>query len=93
MRLTESDLKFVVETAATRRRDHDHIIGLVLHADETYWRHDGQNYWNWYSGNDDLAFFHLDPQRSTEAAQSLLGEGEGKAPVWAAAAWRTNWSV
>jgi hypothetical protein len=29
MRLTESDLKFVVETVATRRRDHDHIIGLV----------------------------------------------------------------
>ncbi|MGA7392440.1 MAG: hypothetical protein WBV90_13385 [Terrimicrobiaceae bacterium] len=29
MRLTESDLKFIVETVATRRRDHDHIIGLV----------------------------------------------------------------
>lgn len=29
MRLTESDLKFGVETVATRRRDHDHIIGLV----------------------------------------------------------------
>jgi hypothetical protein len=29
MRLTESDLKFVVETVATRRRDHDHIIDLV----------------------------------------------------------------
>ena len=29
MCLTEADLKFVVETVATRRRDHDHIIGLV----------------------------------------------------------------
>ena len=29
MRLTESDLKFVVETVATQRRDHDHIINLV----------------------------------------------------------------
>ncbi len=29
MRLTELDLKFVVQTVATRRRDHDHIIGLV----------------------------------------------------------------
>ena len=29
MRLTESDLKFVVETVATRRRDHEHIIGLL----------------------------------------------------------------
>jgi hypothetical protein len=29
MRLTESDLEFVVQTVATRRRDHDHIIGLL----------------------------------------------------------------
>ena len=29
MRLTESDLRFVVETVATKRRDHDHVIGLV----------------------------------------------------------------
>ena len=26
MRLTESDLRFVVETVATKRRDHDHIV-------------------------------------------------------------------
>ncbi|MEK7681798.1 MAG: transposase, partial [Chloroflexota bacterium] len=46
----------------------------VAHADETSWRHDGQNYWVWYAGDDDLAFFHLDAHRSTEAAQSVLGE-------------------
>ena len=34
MRLTESDLKFVVETVATRRRDHDHIIDLVRDKDD-----------------------------------------------------------
>jgi len=49
----------------------------VVHADETSWRHDGQNYWVWYAGDDDLAFFHLDPHRSTEAAQSVLGEHFG----------------
>ena len=46
----------------------------VAHADETSWRHDGQNYWLWYAGNDQLAFFHLDAHRSTDAAQSILGE-------------------
>ena len=46
----------------------------VAHADETTWRHDGQNYWTWYAGDDDLAFFHLDPHRTTEAAQSVWGE-------------------
>jgi transposase len=46
----------------------------VAHADETSWRHDGQNYWVWYAGNDQLACFHLDAHRSTEAAQGLLGE-------------------
>lgn len=34
MRLTESDLKFVVETVATRRRDHDHIIDLLRDKDD-----------------------------------------------------------
>jgi hypothetical protein len=46
----------------------------VVHADETSWRHDGQNYWNWYAGNDDLAYFHLDAHRSAEAAQKVLGQ-------------------
>jgi len=49
----------------------------VAHADETSWRHDGQNYWVWYAGDDDLAFFHLDPHRSSEAAQSVLGQHFG----------------
>jgi hypothetical protein len=34
MRLTESDLKFVVETVATKRRDHDHIVSLVRDKDD-----------------------------------------------------------
>jgi len=45
----------------------------VAHADETGWRHDGQNHWVWYGGDDDLAFFQLDPHRSTAAAQALWG--------------------
>ena len=45
----------------------------VAHADETSWRHNGLPYWLWYVGDDDLAFFHLDAHRSTEAAQSVLG--------------------
>ena len=46
----------------------------VAHADETSWRHDGKPYWAWYAGNPDLAFFHLDQHRSSEAAQAVLGE-------------------
>ncbi len=46
----------------------------VVHADETSWRHDGNPYWAWYAGNADLAFFHLDPRRSAQAAQTVLGE-------------------
>ena len=46
----------------------------VVHADETSWRHDGHQYWVWYAGDDDLAFYHLDEHRSAEAAQSVLGQ-------------------
>jgi hypothetical protein len=49
----------------------------VVHADETSWRHEGQSYWVWYAGDDDLAFFHLDAHRSGEAAQAVLGERFG----------------
>jgi transposase len=46
----------------------------VAHGDETSWRHDGQPYWAWYAGNQDLAFYRLDAHRSAEAAQSVFGE-------------------
>jgi len=49
----------------------------VVHADETSWRHDGHQYWVWYAGDDDLAFFHLDQHRSAEAAQNVLGQRFG----------------
>lgn len=49
----------------------------VAHADETSWRHDGNPYWAWYAGNQELAFFHLDAHRSGEAAQAVLGERFG----------------
>jgi len=83
-------LKFVPASAygfdrqATRRGEplyedlRQKIQALPLaHADETTWRHDGQNYWVWYAGNQDLACFQLDAHRTTEAAQSLLGENFG----------------
>jgi hypothetical protein len=46
----------------------------VAHGDETSWRHDGQSYWAWYAGNEDLAFYHLDAHRSAEAAQKVFGQ-------------------
>jgi hypothetical protein len=46
----------------------------VVHGDETSWRHDGQPYWAWYAGNQDLAFYHLDAHRTAQAAQSVFGE-------------------
>lgn len=46
----------------------------VAHADETSWRHDGHPYWAWYAGNQEVAFYHLDPHRSAEAAQTVFGQ-------------------
>ena len=45
----------------------------VLHADETYWREDGENKIIWYGGNEDVAVFRIDDHRSSEAALRLLG--------------------
>lgn len=46
----------------------------LVHADETYWREDGENVIVWYAGNQDVAVFRIDPRRSAEAAKRLLGE-------------------
>ncbi len=46
----------------------------LVHADETHWRQDGENYFLWYAGNEDVAVFHMDAHQSAEAAQVLLGE-------------------
>lgn len=48
-----------------------------VHADETSWRHEGQTYWVWYAGNEDLACFQFDAHRSAQAARALLGEKFG----------------
>jgi hypothetical protein len=46
----------------------------VAHGDETSWRHDGQGHWLWYAGDDQVAFFQIDPHRSGQTAQSIFGE-------------------
>lgn len=49
-------------------------VALAANADETGWRQDGINYYLWYAGNEDLAFYHIDRHRSGQVAQMLLGE-------------------
>jgi hypothetical protein len=46
----------------------------VVHADETSWRSDGRGHFVWFAGNENLAFFHIDRHRSSDAAQTIFGE-------------------
>jgi transposase len=52
-------------------------VSDVVHADETSWRNDGKGHYVWFAGNDDLAFFHIDPHRSAAAAQAVFGDHFG----------------
>jgi transposase len=45
----------------------------IAHADETSWRIDGQGAQLWYAGNQDLAFFLVDPSRGGDVALSIFG--------------------
>jgi transposase len=45
----------------------------IAHGDETHWRLDGQNAFLWYAGNPQIAFYHLDPSRSSQVAVSIFG--------------------
>ncbi len=61
--------KPIYEDLREKVRAADHI-----HADETHWRQDGQNYFVWFAGNSDLALFHIDKSRSGKVAVALLGD-------------------
>lgn len=45
-----------------------------VHADETHWREDGKSAYVFYAGGEEVALFHINPSRSGEAAQVLLGK-------------------
>lgn len=49
----------------------------AVHADETYWRQDGIGHYLWYAGSRQLAFYHIDRHRSSQVAQSILGDQFG----------------
>jgi hypothetical protein len=45
----------------------------IIHGDETHWRIDGQAAYLWYAGDQQIAFYHVDPSRSSEVAVSIFG--------------------
>jgi len=49
-------------------------VAVTANADETSWRQDGISHYLWYAGNEDLALYHIDRHRSSEAAKLILGE-------------------
>ena len=44
-----------------------------IHADETGWRVDGDNYWLWCFTNKELAFYHIDKSRGSDVVKEVLG--------------------
>jgi transposase len=46
----------------------------VLHADETGWRMDAQNWYLWIFCNKRIVYFHLDKSRGSKVPKSILGE-------------------
>jgi transposase len=49
-------------------------VAVTANADETSWRQDGITHYLWYAGNEELALYHIDRHRSSEAAKLMLGE-------------------
>lgn len=74
-----STLGFEKKASANAEGAHEDLVRKArtspcLHADETHWREDGQNRHVFFAGDGNVAVFHIDPSRSTEAAKVLLGE-------------------
>lgn len=77
--VASSSLGFEKRARRQAQASYDDLIAKIrhcdlVHADETYWREDGENVFVWYAGNEDVAVYRIDPHRSAEAAKQLLGE-------------------
>lgn len=46
----------------------------VLHGDETGWKVDGARWYLWTFCNKELAYYHLDPSRSSQVPKNIIGE-------------------
>ena len=57
------------ETIKFMLREEGHI-----HADETSWRKDRENYWLWSFSNGDLSLYKIDRTRSQEVVREVLGD-------------------
>jgi transposase len=52
----------------------------IIHADETGWRVDGENYWAWNFSNKDITYLGIAPSRGKGVVDDYLG-GAGKDSV------------
>ena len=49
----------------------------VVYADETSWREDGHGHYVWFGGHENLSFFQITDNRSSDSAMLLLGNDFG----------------
>lgn len=72
--LTRSTKKFegAYKDLATSLLDQKYI-----HADETGWRKDGDNYWLWSFSNKDISYYAIDKSRSNKIIEKTLGKTYG----------------
>jgi hypothetical protein len=74
-----SALGFDLKAALQGSPIHDDLrekirVADCVHADETSWRNDGIGHYVWFAGNENLAYFHIDRHRSSEAAKAIFGD-------------------
>lgn len=70
---TEERVSATLQPAYAEAHAHVHAAA-VLNADETSWRQSHQAGWLWGACSDEVELFRIDPSRSRQAAQRLLGE-------------------
>lgn len=48
--------------------------GRFIHADETGWKVDGDNYWLWKFSNKRICISHIDPSRGQAVVEKIIGD-------------------
>ncbi len=83
LNISEGGVQNILKQASILFKDkYDQLIeliksGEIIHADETGWRVNGENWWTWLFANDDISLFSIEDTRGKGIAEKFLDGFEG----------------
>ena len=83
LNISEGGVQNILKQASIQfKNKYDQLVeliksGKIIHADETGWRVNGENWWTWLFANDDISLFSIEDTRGKGIPEKFLDGFEG----------------